>query len=271
MIKLTMTTTHFVAKTILTTAVIVSVLTLAPTRASAQPVPTDNPLAKYDLRWTEDIKWSNVVSIADFPGDTHEQRLAGAQAASGKKGGVVYFPPGLCQFKESLHIRDGIVLRGATPGGIIDARDKLYNPPTQFEFPKYVPTFTGDGTPIETAFKGIYLEDQQRASNRGIVNIAINRGHINFGEGPDHKCGGNRMVFGCVLRNAAVADPAIPDSRTAQLPWQRFTRRHHAAITAKARENILIANNRHIGSGGKIINRANAQTRDNAGYDETRE
>jgi len=216
--------------------------------AAAEP-PRNNPTAEYKLEWTNQIKWSKVVSIADFQGKTYEERLVKAQESLGKEGGVVYFPPGLYQFKDSLYIKNGIVIRGAEPGAVTDARDERYSPPTRFEFPEYIPSFEGDGTPIDTAFKGIYLEDIEQAGNCGIVNVDINRGHVDFQEGPDYKCGRNRLVYGCVLRNSAVADPGIPDPKSGQHTWQRFTQRHHAAITIRASENILAANNRLPESG----------------------
>ena len=206
---------------------------------------TKNPAAMYDLAWTDDIKWSSVVCIDEFRGGSLEERFDKAQAAvAARGGGVVYFPPGVYKFENSLRLRDGVVIRGAEPTGTSDARKDLYNPPTRFEFPGYIPTFEGDGTPIDTAFKGIYVEDPETTSNCGVVNIAINRGHIDFQAGPDHKCGRNRLVYGCLLRNAAVADPQIPDLKSGQHPWQRFTQRHHAAIAVRAAENILVANNR---------------------------
>ena len=218
--------------------------------AHAEEPPTNNPVAQYGLDWTDRIKWSHVVTFNDFPGDTVEQRLDGAQDALAQKGGgVVYFPPGVYRFEHSLHIGDGVIIRGADAGDVADARDSRFSPPTRFEFPAYIPTFEGRGTPIDAAFKGIYLRNAEQAGNCGIVNVAINRGHIHFQEAPDHKCGGNRLVYGCLLRNAAVADPAIPDDKTGQHPWQRFTQRHHAAISVKAAENILIANNRLPESG----------------------
>jgi hypothetical protein len=77
----------------------------------------------------------------------------------------------------------------------------------------------------------------------------VNRGHVHLGEGEDHRCGGNRIVFGCVFRNAAVADPAVPFVADGQHAWQRFTARHHAAVDVKASENLLVANNRLPKSG----------------------
>ena len=213
-------------------------------------LPGENPTAGYNLKWTDRIRWSNVVCIEDFTAATIEERFAAAQNAIAQQGGgVVYFPPGVYKFIRSVYLRNGVIIRGADTGEIVDAQNQRYTPPTQFEFPKYTPSFKGRGTPIETAFKGIYLEEPQRAGNCGIVNIAISHGHIDFQEGPEHQCGSNRLVYGCVLRNAAVADPRVPDTNGGQHRWQRFTQRHHAAISVKAERNILIANNRLPESG----------------------
>jgi hypothetical protein len=218
---------------------------LAAAKCVALPVPNDNPVTKYSLKWTDDIKWSNVVTVIDCQGNTLKEKFDKAQIEiAAKGGGVVYFPPGVYKFTESLYLKEGVVIRGASPDGVANARDEKYSPPTRFEFPKYVPTFEGDGTPIDTAFKGIYVRNPETTGRCGIVNIDINRGHIDFLEGIDHKCGCNRLVYGCVLRNAAVADNRIPDKKKGQHPWQRFTQRHHAAIAVRAAENILIANNR---------------------------
>ena len=183
-------------------------------RELSRAVPTRNPAAKYALTWTDNIKWTSVVCIDEFRGGSLEERLDKAQAAvAARGGGVVYFPPGVYKFENSLRLKDGLVIRGAEPKGASDARKEAYNPPTRFEFPKYVPTFEGKGTPIDTAFKGLYLEYPETASNCGVVNIAIDHGHIDLQTGPDHKCGRNRLVYGCLLRNAAVADPQIPHGR----------------------------------------------------------
>lgn len=222
----------------------------SPRKGVCDTAPTNNPVAGYGLAWTDDIKWRNVVSVADVSGDSPAERLAAAQAkVAGQGGGVVFFPAGEYRFDDHIEIKDGVVIRGANPKGTTDARNEKYDPPTKFEFPKYVPSFEGDGTPNESAFKGIYLEDAERAGNCGVVNIEINRGHIHFKEAEGFRSGGNRMVVGCVLRNAAVADPNVPDERVGQHGWQRFTQRHHAAVTVRASENILVANNRLPESG----------------------
>ena len=55
------------------------------------------------------------------------------------------------------------------------------------------------------------------------MNLDLNRGHIHFDEAEEHKCGRNRLVYGCVLRNAAAPNPAVPDLAIGQKPWQRYT------------------------------------------------
>jgi len=216
---------------------------------AAEGAPTDNPAAHLKQAWTNDVKWANVVDVAKMPGDDTDTKLAAAQDALAKAGGgVAYFPAGTYTFKTDIKLRDGVILRGATPKVVTDAKKDRYDPPTKFVFPKYKPTFEGDGTPINSAFKGVTLANPAGGKHTGVVNIDINRAHIDLGEGDDHECAGHRIVFGCVLRNAAVADPRVPDPKIGQHKWQRFTQRHHAAIDVVG-ENVLIANNRLPKSG----------------------
>ncbi len=208
-----------------------------------------DPLGKYSLPWTSQVKWDNVINIKSVKASSVGERLAGAQdILVGNGGGVVYFPAGVYRFDDHISIRDGVVLRGADPAGVTDARKEGYNPPTCFELPGYLPRFTEDEVPIDRAFKGIQLEDVS-ASNCGLLNIAVNRGHVYFDSEEGYGTGRNRFVVGCVFTNAAVADPAIPSEGFGQHPWQRFTDRHHAVVTVKALENILVANNRLPESG----------------------
>lgn len=221
---------------------------LMPERLFAEDVPTTNPTASLQITWTNELAWDNVVDIStiDGSGKYWDQRLAAAQQQLTRHGqrGVIFFPAGEYHFENHIYLLDGVVLRGATPRGADSAHSEQYHPPTRFEFPRYQPSFKGAGTPIDTAFKGIYLKSPETAGHCGVVNVAINRGHIHFGESEDHRCGGKRIVFGCMLRNAAVADPRIPSKKVTQHAWQRFTSRHHAAIDVKGSQNILIANNR---------------------------
>ncbi|MEX2214797.1 MAG: hypothetical protein WD768_11745 [Phycisphaeraceae bacterium] len=221
---------------------------------AAEGLPTHDPAAALKLPWTGRFKWNNVVDVTKFPGDDWLAKLNAAQAAvvakdgAGTGGGVVFFPAGTYEFKDHVKLKDGIVLRGAEPKVVSLAQNDRYDPPTKFEFPKYKPLLEGDGTPIDTAFKGVYLDNPTGGQFTGLVHIAINRGHIHLGEGENHACKGHRIVFGCVLRNAAVADENIPKLATGQHKWQRFTKRHHAAIDVVG-ENVLIANNRLPRSG----------------------
>jgi hypothetical protein len=220
-------------------------------RAAPAGSPTNNPTKHLKLPWTDDIKWARVLNITGVPGKDTDEKLAAAQTTLvAQGGGVVYFPPGTYRFAESIQLRDGIVLRGAEPGLITRAHDDKYAPPSRLEFPKYRFSDQGDGTPLSTAFKGIYLEDPAAASNCGVVNLDINHGHIHFREADDHTCGHNRIVFGCVLRNAARPNPDVPDLAMGQKPWQRYTVGYKdGAIDVKANPNGLIANNRLPQSG----------------------
>ena len=219
-------------------------------RAAEADAPADNPLAFLKLAWTDSLKWANAVDVTKLPGGDIGEKLANAQAAlSAKGGGVAYFPAGTYKFKDSIKLLDGVVLRGASPGSIASAKNEKFSPETKFEFPKYEFSPEGDGTPILSAFKGIVLDAPATASNCGVVNIAINRGHVHFEETPEHKCGANRFVVGCVLRNAAQADPAVPYKADGQKMWQRFTYRFGAAIIVQAQANALVANNRLAKSG----------------------
>ena len=232
----------------LTTSAVVAGGMLLPRTLSADDSPTDDPAAALDIAWTGSINWTSIVNVTQFDGKNWNEKLDRAQAKVKEAGeGVVYFPPGTYHFEDHIKLKDGVVLRGATPQGATKAHDEKYNPPTKFEFPKYSPILKGNGTPIESAFKGIYLDNPQNGTHCGVVNIAINRGHIHLGETEDHQCGGERIVYGCVLKNAAVADPKVPDV-SFQPKWLRFTSRHHAAVDVVG-ENVLIANNRLPKSG----------------------
>lgn len=221
--------------------VILAVLTVFASAAAAKGVPKNNPVAHYGLAWTDTLNWSNAVNIADMPGDTPAEKLAAAQAKLAGAGGVVFFPKGKYAFEDTITLKSGIVLRGDRPTKS-DARNDEYDAKTKFVFPRYVPTFEGNGTANDTAFKGIHLEDPGKASNCGLVNLSVDHGHIEFQEDKDHGAGRNRIVFGCVVRNAAIPDRAVPAKH--QHAWQRWTQRHHAAIHVKSGENMLIANNR---------------------------
>ncbi len=219
-------------------------------------LPTDNPIARHYADapekvpgWVDDLPWERVVSIESFEGDDDDERFEAAAAAAVEQGGgVIHFPAGVYRFHDDLEIPTGVILRGAGPGDVSDARNDHFQPPTRFEFPRYRPSFEGDGTPIDTAFKAIRLADP-RGDDVGVVNISINRGRIDFADAEDHDTGHRRLVFGCRLTHAAAADPGVPDADYEQKPHQRWTARHQAAIHVHAGADAFIANNRIPPSG----------------------
>ncbi len=225
-------------------------------RGEAADAPTNNPIARHYADtpekvpgWVDELPWDRVVSIEDFEGGSDGERFAAAVAAvADGGGGVVYFPAGVYRFRDDLQLPPGVILRGEAPQHVTDAREDHFDPPTRFEFPRYRPSFRGAGTPIDTAFKAIRLADP-RGDGVGVVHIAINRGRIRFGDSDDHAAGSRRVVFGCVLTNAAAADPGVPDADYGQQPHQRWTARHEAAIHIHAGADAFIANNRIPPSG----------------------
>ena len=109
--------------------------------------------------------------------------------------------------------------------------------------------FSGSGAPVEVAFKGIVLAEPAMAANCGVVHLGINRGYIALGEGPEHRCGANRLVYGCTLRNAAGVMTEIPNTQANQPAWLRYTHKFRSAIGVHASENAVVANNRIPQSG----------------------
>lgn len=228
-------------------------------------IPADNPAANYGAEWTNAFNWDRVMSIEEAPGETLEERLAHAQEVlSSQGGGVVYFPEGTYVFSDHIYLKKGIVIRGTFPlnsekhnpivphefpKAFIDAREPRYTLGTHFIFPRYIPSFVGKGTPTETAFKGIRLENPDEAGFCGVVNIHIHYGHIALGNRDalqrNYAAGqmpGHMLVFGNILENTAVASSEIPAAF--QHAWQRFPDREYGAISVYAAQNILVANNR---------------------------
>lgn len=218
--------------------------------ADASP-PANNPVAHLGLAWADAIKWANVLDVTRSPGADLMEKLARAQAQlAARGGGVVWFPPGVYRLTDTIRLKDGIVLRGAGPPPEIPALDEAYVPASRLEFPLYRFSDQGKGTPLDTAFKGIHLENPATGSNCGVVNLDLNCGHIFFAEAADHACGRNRLVFGCRLRNAALPHREVPDLALGQKPWQRYTATwDRAAIQVFTAANALIACNRLPRSG----------------------
>lgn len=139
-------------------------------RAAPPGAPADNPVAHYQLAWTDQIKWANVLDVTQMPGrETLEKINAAQQQLAAQGGGVIYFPPGVYRITNSIQLKDGIVLRGADPSPGTRPQDESYVPPSRLEFPQYLFQAEGNGTPIETAFKGIQLENPATASHCGVI------------------------------------------------------------------------------------------------------
>ena len=213
---------------------------------STNPIQSPAPGREPVPAWINDLPWTVVVPVIASGDGPADEALAAAQAEVVKKGGgVVYLPAGTYHFQNDIVLEDGVILRGADlPGNASSALDENYAPATRLEFPKYQPSMEGSGTPIDTAFRKIRVKDPATTSNCGVVNLTINRAHIDLGETPTHEAGRNRLVYGCLLTNTAAADPTIPNAEYQQQPHQRFTARHTAAIGAFTGENLYIANNR---------------------------
>lgn len=201
--------------------------------------------------WIDALPWDRVVAMEAPDDQPADDRLSAMQRELAEKGGgVIAFPAGTYRFANDLVLEDGIILRGADPVDSKDAKEEGYNPPTRLEFPKYVPSMEGEGTPIDTAFRRVRVRDGAKTSGCGVVNVSINRAHIDFAENEEtHTAGSRRVVFGCKITNAAAADPHIPNKEYQQAPHQRFTARHQAAINVYADADLFIANNRLPKSG----------------------
>jgi len=162
----TSTRRNFLKGTITSAAAAELGILIRPVRLSAAPAPRNDPASHLKLGWTGKLKSDNVVDITAIAGVDWADRLENAQRQLGTHGGgVVYFPPGKYVFADSVRLDDGIILRGGSPAGSNSAKESTYRLPTEFEFPRFVPSLSGDGTDIATAFKGIYLRNPATASN----------------------------------------------------------------------------------------------------------
>lgn len=227
-------------------SIIISVLMGASTLLSNQnlaAIPVDNPAAGYDLAWTDSLAWSNVVNVHDFEGADWLQRLNAAMDSL-PNGGVVFFPSGVYKFEDDIVLRDGIILRGASPENITDAHDPQYKLKTVFEFPAFKSGIEQEDAPVDSRFRLIRTAKPATDSNIGLVNIATGYATILFADDEDRRAGTNRLVFGCIIEHALKLDPAVPDKDIGQHPWQRYMLRHHGAINIYSEENTLVANNR---------------------------
>lgn len=186
--------------------------------------PTDNPYrSRYrsGQHWTDSLPWKNVTNAAKVKG------LIGAghkidsavlhqtmKEMSKNGGGVLYFGPGEYFLNFDMKVSNNVILRGADPVGIRDAKNSQYRPPTKFQFPEYVPSFVGAGTPDYTAFKDIESEEH---ANFGLVNIDINRALLWVPESNRS----NIIIFG-IRSNNAVDYRSIFLAGSRGKKWERY-------------------------------------------------
>jgi len=228
--------------------------------------PTDNPYAARfnpQPHWTNDLRWTNVTESTTVSGLVGANRQVDSTALqnlmnsiSTQGGGVIYFPADSFKFNYDLVIPTGIVLRGATPA-VANATNENYRPGTVFAFPKYYPTFTGNGTPRNTAFKEI--KGKSNAHNIALVNLDINRAGIAFhpyaytdAPGVNTKwpvdINYNILIFGVRSNNVAIPDPSVPNltagsaSEPAQEGWQRYVWRFSSNIGLYVSRNGVVVN-----------------------------
>lgn len=253
--------------------IVVMVGSLIPALVMAQP--TTNPYKdRYPwvaVHWTDSLPWQRTWDVTvwgAFPNDNLEDDQAIKQAADSLStlgGGVLYFPPGAYHFTQDLLVPNGVILRGATPTGVTDAREVGYLPPSRLEFPAYQfdPQANGGrGYANNTAFKRIRAANGL-VSNAGVVNLDINRAGISFGTQYGIPAGWpiatpialnrNIIVLGTRTNNVASPTSTVPDS-SFQHKWQRHMNIFTNNIGVFVGRNAAVCNNRCndiAGTGGQ--------------------
>lgn len=219
----------------------------------AQPV--DNPYKTFyniqGYHWTDSIVWDRVLNINDFTGATMVDKFNKARDSAAALGGaVVFFPAGVYHFEGSINLRSGVVIRGENPI-FNNAKNDNFAPPTIFEFPAYVPSFEGAGTPNSTAFMGIGC--LAHTSRAGIVNIDLNNARINVASvtfvtvstprgNTSRSVENNRNLLVMGVRSNNVAAPYNTVPAAGQHQWQRFSSPFASNIRVYAAANAAIVN-----------------------------
>ncbi|ASC73963.1 hypothetical protein XM38_049370 [Halomicronema hongdechloris C2206] len=189
------------------------------------------------------MPWSCVYNIEDFSGSSDQERFNLARdIAYTRGGGVIFLPAGTYIFEEDLVLKEGIVIRGASPI-LQDAKNDSYSPRTKLIFPQYQPVQSGTGTPNKTAFKTIRTTNPDIDRNIGLINLDINRAAVTFGNNIDESQNSNIVIYGIRQNNVATPNPYVPNLEF-QSPWLRFSDLLSANIKVTAKSNVLIANNR---------------------------
>lgn len=209
--------------------------------------------------WIGDLTWHRHVDITTMPGENWNQRFEAAQDALGEEGGIVRFPAGDYELADHLKLRSGIIIMGQEPRRQNDARHADFQLETRLHFPRYQLSTEGDGTPIDTAFKGIRLADPVGGSRVGVMFLDIDHGTIHLGQSEgivrharEGLLGTRWVIYGNILRHAASPLAGIPTRF--QHPWQRWTDRYTAAIHLRTGGHVWIANNRLPKSGTDNFN-----------------
>lgn len=200
-------------------------------------VPTNNPFhdRSNGIHWTDSLAWKNVINVKDVPNAIDLKGNVDStifhdlmKKVSKNGGGVLFFPKGKYFFKYNIHLVNDVILRGADLEGVKKANKKGFRPPTEFLFPKYNPTFEGNGTPKITAFKLIRGEN---CKNVGIINLDINRGGINY-------TGENLMIFG--IRSNNVANPKfVYLAQFKGFGWQRYPDASSGNIIVTSKRSLI--------------------------------
>ncbi|KIO78674.1 hypothetical protein TH53_01900 [Pedobacter lusitanus] len=230
---------------ILKQIVAVALLFLIKTAAIAQ-IPVNNPyFTKYNSvnHWTDNLPWKNTVNAVKIPGLIDEKGRVDSltlsktmKDISDNGGGVLFFPKGKYYLNADVELFSGVILRGADPETSKNGINEDYKPPTQFLFPQYLPSFTGKGTPDNTAFKTIHAGKVER-ENFGVVNIDVNRARLDFAN-VSHN---NVIVFGVRSNNAANCYSPYCNVDGTQA-WVRFPNIYNNNIAIYSKNNALIAN-----------------------------
>ena len=240
---------------------------LLSTEAFAQPAfyPTDNaylsryPASHTPQHWTDSLRWTTIVD-----GGLRANLVVGGNVdslvfdtivnyLSSIGGGVLFFDQGVYNFNFNVELPSGVILRGADVP--VSALDTTFLPLTKFQFPLYVPTFSGNGTPNNTAFKTI--GGRSMAKNIGLVNIDVNGASIAFHphqwtlvntrRGNSYQpvdANRNVLVLGVRSNNTATPDPAVPSLCQQQNngAWQRWVWSFSANIDLFVSANGIVAN-----------------------------
>lgn len=215
--------------------------------------PVNNPYAAFrndHPEWTDALKWANVTDISQVVGITDKAgnvdssilyQLMDKVARQG--GGVLYFPPGRYYFAYDLRLAGDVILRGAEPSGSREAKQKDYTLSTLFEFPKYEPVFTGAGQPNSTAFKAIYA-DKSGVTGFGLVNISINRAHIDLYTNWPKQYHDSVVLFGLRVNNSCIPEVQVPSSIQSDegYGWVRWPSQSVGAIEVCVDNHLAVVN-----------------------------